>query len=297
MRSAFPFKVKVSDEYLRAIIACALCEDIPRRDLTTELTVKPGARASAVLLTREAGVAAGLGVFAAVFKVLDPTVSVRTRAKAEGKWFGRGESLAHVQGPARSILSGERVALNFVQRLSGIATLTRRFVERVEGTGVRILDTRKTTPGLRALEKYAVTLGGGFNHRPNLSDLVLIKDNHIAAAGGIREAVARVRKAKPKVPFEVEVAPGVDAASLRDLDIDILMFDNWKPGPLKAAIREVRRFPSKPLVEVSGRIRLANVREFALARPDFISVGCLTHSAPALDLGLDFERAERHGGP
>lgn len=297
MKSVFPFKVKIGDEYLRAIIACALCEDIPRRDLTTELTVKPGARASAVLLTREAGVAAGLGVFAAVFKVLDPTVAVRTRARAEGKWFGRGEFLAHVRGPARSILSGERVALNFVQRLSGIATLTRRFVERVEGTGVKILDTRKTTPGLRALEKYAVTVGGGFNHRPNLSDLVLIKDNHIAAAGGIREAVARVRKAKPKVPVEVEVAPGIDPASLRDLDIDILMFDNWKPGPLKGAIRKVRRFPSKPLVEVSGRIRLANVREFALAGPDFISVGCLTHSAPALDLGLDFERAERHESP
>jgi nicotinate-nucleotide pyrophosphorylase (carboxylating) len=290
-RKAFPFKIKVSGDYLRTIIACALCEDVPRRDLTTNLTVKAGAWADAALLARDAGVVAGLEVFGAVFRLFDPAVVVRARAKAEGRWFERGEVLARVQGPARSILTCERVALNFVQRLSGIATLTRRFVERVEGTGVRILDTRKTTPGLRPLEKYAVTAGGGLNHRPSLSDLILIKDNHIAAAGGIREAVARVRKAKPRVAVEVEVAPGVDPASLRDLDIDILMFDNWKPGPLKAAIRRVRRFPSKPWVEVSGRIRLANVRDFALAGPDFISVGCLTHSAPALDMSLDFEKA------
>jgi nicotinate-nucleotide pyrophosphorylase (carboxylating) len=286
---AFPFRVTVDDEYRRTIIAYALCEDIPKRDYTTELTVKPGARANALLMTREAGVVAGLDVFAAVFKIFDPSVHVRKRCFAEGKWFERGEFLAHVWGPARSILSSERVALNFVQRLSGIATLTHRFVERVEGTGVRILDTRKTTPGLRPLEKYAVGVGGGFNHRPNLSDLVLIKDNHIAAAGGIREAVARVRRAKLRALVEVEVAPEIDPADLRDLDIDILMFDNWKPGPLKAAISKARRFPSKPLIEVSGRIKLANVRKFALARPDFISVGSLTHSAPALDLGLDFQ--------
>jgi nicotinate-nucleotide pyrophosphorylase (carboxylating) len=290
-RSAFPFKVKVSDDYLRTIIAHALREDVPRRDLTTELTVRRGAWADAALLAREAGVLAGLNVFGSVFRLFDPAVVVRTRAKAEGKWFERGEFLAGVEGPARSILTCERVALNFVQRLSGIATVTRRFVEKVEGTGVRILDTRKTTPGLRALEKYAVTVGGGLNHRPSLSDLILIKDNHIAAAGGIRQAVARVRKARPRVAVEVEIAPGVDPASLRELDVDILMFDNWKPGPLKAAIRQVRRFPSKPWVEVSGRIRLANVRGFALAGPDFISVGCLTHSAPALDMSLDFEKA------
>lgn len=287
----FPFRVKLSDDYLRAVIGDALREDIPAGDLTTRLTVAAGTHAEASLRVKDAGVVAGLEVFEAVFTSYDPSVVVRAAAGGEGKWCKRGQSVASVAGPARSILGCERVALNFIQRLSGIATLTRRFVDRVEGTRVKILDTRKTTPGLRGLEKYAVTVGGGLNHRLSLSDLVLIKDNHIAAAGGIAEAVARARQAEPKALVEVEIAPSVDLESLRDLEVDLLMFDNWKPGPLKAAIRKARGFPAQPLVEVSGRIRLANVRAFALAGPDFISVGSLTHSAPALDMSLDFAKA------
>ena len=278
----------MSEDYVGAAVGLALCEDIPGRDLTTDFTVKPSAVAQAALVTREAGLIAGLGVFAAVFKALDPGVKVRARSGAEGGWFERGEVVGEVRGRARSILSGERVALNFIQRLSGIATLTRRFVDRVDGTGVRILDTRKTTPGLRLLEKYAVTVGGGFNHRLSLSDLVLVKDNHIAAAGGIREAVARVRGRKTDALVEVEIPPETDLGDLRDLDADILMFDNWRPGALRTAIARAKRFPHRPAIEVSGRITLGNVRQYALTRPDFISVGRLTHSAPALDLGLDF---------
>ena len=199
--------------------------------------------------------------------------------------------LAVVEGNARSVLACERVALNFVQRMSGIATLTAKFVERVKGTGVKVLDTRKTTPNLRIFEKYAVAAGGGWNHRLTLAELAIIKDNHVAIAGGIREAAARIRRAQPRALVEIEVDPGTDLEVLEDLNADILMFDNWEPREVGRAIRRVRRFPSKPLVEVSGRMRLESIRKYALAGPDFISVGCLTHSAPALDVGLDFTGA------
>ncbi len=283
----FPFRVKVRDTYLRKTVLDALREDIAKGDITTNLTVSRGARARAVLRLKDDGVIAGLEVFKAVFEAYDAEARVALRVR-EGARCKRGTVLATVTGRARSILSCERVALNFVQRLSGIATMTREFVDEVRGTGVKILDTRKTTPNLRLLEKYAVSVGGGFNHRPTLADLALIKDNHIRAAGGIREAVARINEARPKVLVEIEVAPDVDLSSLSDLDIDILMFDNWPPEILREAIHKVRRFRSKPLVEVSGRIRLENVRKIALSRPDFISVGYLTHSAPALDISLDF---------
>ena len=167
--------------------------------------------------------------------------------------------------------------------------MTRRFVDEVKGTGVKIVDTRKTTPGLRRLEKYAVLVGGGFNHRLTLSDLAMIKDNHIRAAGGIRQAVEKLRKAHIRVPIEVEVSPDIDIDLLADLDIDIIMLDNWPAAGLKRAIKRIRTFPAEPLVEISGGIGLKNVRRMALCGPDLISVGCLTHSAPALDISLDFK--------
>ena len=284
----FPFRVKVPSAYVRATVARALREDISRGDITTRLAVSPTARAKAVLLLKDDGVVAGLSAFRAAFAGVDPAVRVRFWVE-EGMWCGRGIQVASIEGRAAGILTAERVALNFVQRLSGVATATRRFVEEISGTGVKILDTRKTTPNLRLLEKQAVCAGGGFNHRPDLASLVLIKDNHIKSAGSVSMAVSLVRRGRVRVPVELEVSPEIDLGEIADLDVDILMFDNWPLAPLRQAIARARQFRSRPLVEVSGRVRLDNVRKIALAGPDFISVGYITHSAAALDLSLDLQ--------
>jgi nicotinate-nucleotide pyrophosphorylase (carboxylating) len=290
-RRKFPFRVRIPETYLERTISAALDEDRAYDDLASRLAVGRCAEARARLVLREGGVVAGLEVFRAVFGTFDPAVAVTLGPAKEGRRSRRGTVLAVVEGNARSVLACERVALNFVQRMSGIATLTAKFVERVKGTGVKVLDTRKTTPNLRIFEKYAVAAGGGWNHRLTLADLAIIKDNHVAIAGGIRQAAARIRRAQPRALVEIEVDPETDLEVLEDLNADILMFDNWEPREVGRAIRRVRRFPSKPLVEVSGRMRLENIRKYALAGPDFISVGCLTHSAPALDIGLDFTGA------
>ena len=283
----FPFEVRLDKRIVERLVSRALKEDIGKGDVTTLATVDARARADARLWLKTEGVIAGLPVLEAVFTSFDPKTAVEFKA-GDGGYHRKGYELARIRGKARSILTCERVALNFLQHLSGIATLTRRFVREIEGTGVRIVDTRKTIPGLRHLEKYAVLMGGGFNHRPGLSDLALIKDNHIKAAGGIRRAVERVRKARPGVGVEVEVGPDNDPAALEGLDIDIVMLDNWPIGRLKRAIGHVRRLPSNPLVEVSGTVRLENVRRIARCGPDFISIGLLTPSAPSLDISLDF---------
>lgn len=283
----FPFQVKLGKRLIQAAVSRALKEDIGSGDVTTLATVSGRAKADAGLRLKADGVIAGLPVLEAVFKSFDPKTSVVCAAR-EGGYYRRGYDLARIKGRARSILTCERVALNFIQHLSGIATLTRRFVDEVEGTGAGVIDTRKTIPGLRHLEKYAVLAGGGLNHRPRLSDLALIKDNHIKAAGGISRAVRRVQRAKPSVGVEVEVGPDTDPASLDGLDIDIVMLDNWPLNRLKRAVGSVRRLSSSPLVEVSGNVRLENVRRIALCGPDFISIGLLTHSAPSLDISLDF---------
>lgn len=290
----FPFRVTLLEESVRKVVSTALSEDIGRGDVTTETVVAPSMRAAARLRLKCDGVVAGLALFEAVFRFYDPKVRV-TRKSREGHSYKRGRTLATVTGRARSILTCERVGLNLIQHLSGIATLTRRFVQEVEGTGVKIVDTRKTIPGLRHLEKYAVLVGGGHNHRLTLSDLVLIKDNHIKAAGGIVQAIARVREAGVGVPVEVEVGSGVDPAELRGLGIDIIMLDNWPLRDLRRAIKTIRGFPCRPLIEVSGGIGLTNVRKIALCGPDLVSIGCLTHSAPSLDISLDFEVRMRHG--
>lgn len=284
----FPFVVKVPGEYVARVVREALREDLADGDVTTDLSVDRIARASAVFTLKGEGVIAGFDVVKAVFAALDPKARVGFEVD-EGMWCAKGTVVARVHGRTRSILSGERVALNFMQRLSGVATITRRFVEEVSGTGVKILDTRKTTPNLRLLEKRAVVLGGGYNHRWSLAALALIKDNHIRAAGSIRKAVETVRAADPRVLVEVEVAPEADLAELAMVDADILMFDNWPVERLKQAIRRARYFPRRPLIEVSGRVRLDNVRRIALCGPDFISVGYITHSAQALDISLDLE--------
>jgi nicotinate-nucleotide pyrophosphorylase (carboxylating) len=283
----FPFKVNLSKDHVRGLVRNALREDLGDGDITTDSTVDRWTRVEAKLRLKDRGVIAGALVFDAVFADLDPAVRVKWSTK-EGRIYKPGRLLARLSGRARSILTGERVALNLLQRLSGIATVTRGVVDEVRGTGVKIVDTRKTTPGLRRLEKYAVLVGGGHNHRLTLSGLALIKDNHIEAAGGIAEAVERVRRARTGVPVEVEVGPHVDLRSLEKLDVDIVMLDNWPLRRLARAIRIVKAMPSKPLVEVSGGITLRNVRRIAECGPDVISVGYLTHSAPSLDISLDF---------
>jgi nicotinate-nucleotide pyrophosphorylase (carboxylating) len=290
----FPFRVTLSENVVNEVIVRALNEDAGGGDVTTEATVGTRVRGCARLKLKDDGIVAGLDVFRAVFVAFDRKVTIELKSR-EGRSYRRGRILAEVRGRVRSILTCERVALNLLQHLSGIATLTHRFVKQVKGTGVKIVDTRKTTPGLRLLEKYAVGVGGGYNHRLTLSDMALIKDNHIKAAGGVKQAVEKVRRAGSRVPVEIEVGPDMDLDELKNLDVDVIMLDNWRVTDLRRAIRVLRGFASKPLIEVSGGIGLENVRKIALSGPDVISVGSLTHSAPSLDISLDLESGTGHG--
>lgn len=273
-------------EVLRAAVAAALAEDVGPGDLTTELVVPATQRARGRIVAGEAGVVAGLPVAAAVFAQLDAGCAF-TPLVDEGARVAPDQAVAEVAGPARALLAGERVALNFLQRLSGIATLTARFVAQVAGTGCRVLDTRKTAPGLRALDKYAVRVGGGLNHRRGLFDGILIKDNHVLAAGGIRAAVERARRgAPPLLRVEVEVGTLDEVREALDAGADMLLLDNMPVPVIREAVRIVAgRVP----LEASGGIRLETARAVAEAGVDYISVGALTHSAPALDLRLDLE--------
>jgi len=289
----FPFRVKVTNAYIEKAVKAALKEDINRGDFTTNSAVPPGETARAVARVKAKGVIAGLGVFRAAFKAYDPDTVVRLLCR-DGDSPRKGSAIAEVRGRARSILTCERVALNFLQHLSGVATETAAFVSKVEGTGARIIDTRKTTPMLRLLEKYAVLKGGGFNHRPTLSDLIMIKDNHIKAAGGLRQAVEGARR-KKGILIEVEMAPDMDLRLLEDMRVDIVMLDNYPIPGLRKAISYVRSLPYRPYVEVSGGVRAGNVRKIAECGPDFISIGYITHSATALDIGLDFKGLGRGG--
>jgi nicotinate-nucleotide pyrophosphorylase (carboxylating) len=259
----------------------ALKEDLGSGDLTTRLTVPEGQKARGAFINKQALVVAGLPVAAEVFRVLEPSIAWEPMVE-EGAEVGRGTRLAVVSGTAAALLAGERVALNFLQRLSGIATLTRRLKAELAGLQVDLLDTRKTTPGLRSLEKYAVRVGGGRNHRQRLDDGILIKNNHLRLAGGIRPAVESARGRRP---------PGmlveVEASNLAELDeaiaagADAVLLDNMTP----AEVREcVLRAAGRVRVEVSGGINAANIRAYAEAGVDSISVGALTHSAPAADI-------------
>lgn len=270
------------------IVAEALTEDLSGGDLTTEATVDEDARAIGRALARSELVVCGADVFAKSFYLLDPGVRVEAKL-AEGERAASGDVLWIVEGAARSILMAERTALNFVQRLSGIATIARRFVDALpEGSSTRITDTRKTTPGLRVLERYAVRTGGAHNHRDSLGSAVLIKDNHIEAAGGIQPAVARARLRAPHVArIEVEVESLEELGEALAAGADVVMLDNFAPDAIPLAVERAR---GRALVEVSGRIKLERVPELARAGVDVISVGALTHSAPAADIALDIER-------
>jgi nicotinate-nucleotide pyrophosphorylase (carboxylating) len=267
-----------------ALVHRALEEDVGAGDVTTEATVPAGVRGSGALVAKSPLVLAGLPVALAVFRALADDIDVR-RAGEEGRAFDSGEILAEIRGPARALLAGERVALNFLQRLSGIATLTRRFVTAAAGRIV-VLDTRKTTPTLRALEKYAVRVGGGRNHRIGLYDAFLIKDNHIRVAGGVGKAVQRARAARPDLPVEIEAQnlTQVDEA-LRE-GVDVLLVDNLSSGDIEEAVRRSR---GRARVEISGGVTLDRMEALARTGADEVSVGALTHSAPAADISLEIE--------
>lgn len=274
------------------IVQRALDEDVGDGDVTTLCTVSPKAIHQGRLVAKAAGVIAGLDVAKLVFSLVDERVRFAPRV-SDGDGVDTRDLIAEINGPGRSILSGERVALNFLQRMSGIATLTRRFVEAVEGSEAIILDTRKTAPGLRILDKWAVRLGGGQNHRFGLYDMVLIKDNHIAAAGSISEAVTRVRaQDERKRAIEVEVKSLAELREALDLDIHRIMLDNMSLEEMSQAVRLTNgRVP----LEASGNVGLSNVATVAATGVDFISVGMLTHSITALDLSL-LLNAETVGG-
>ncbi len=281
----------LTDRSVRALVAQFLAEDVGRGDLTTLATVSPTARLRGVIVAREELVVAGQYVARAVFAELDEE-AVLEPLVTEGEVVRRGTAVARVTGPARPILTGERVALNLLQRLSGIATVTRQYVEAIRGYRAQIVDTRKTTPGLRLLEKYAVTVGGGRNHRLGLDDGVLVKDNHIAAAGSLGRAIeaARTRLAHMH-RIEVEVDTLRDLQEALNLGVDAVLLDNMTPEATREAVACVRERSrgGAILVESSGGITLRTVRAYAEAGVDLISVGALTHSAPAVDLGLDLE--------
>ena len=267
------------------IVRAALAEDLGRAgDITTDSIIPADAVATARIAARQDGRVAGLEAALIAFRLLDPAVSV-TVERADGDDVPPGGTIATLTGKARALLTAERTALNLMGRLSGIATATRALVREVEGTGARIVCTRKTTPGLRVLEKHAVKLGGGFNHRFGLDDAVLIKDNHIAVAGGVRPAVERVRAAighMVKVEVEVDTLDQLD--ELLGLPVDVVLLDNMDPDRLRRAVRMV---DGRLLTEASGNVTLATVRAIAETGVDMISCGWLTHSAPNLDLGLD----------
>jgi nicotinate-nucleotide pyrophosphorylase (carboxylating) len=267
---------------LARVVDAALAEDVGQGDVTTEATVDAVAVGSAVLVTRSAGVVAGLDAAEAVFRALDPGVRFE-RLVDDGEVLAGPASLAEVAGSLRAILTGERTALNLLGRLSGIATLTRRYVDAVAGTGVAILDTRKTTPGLRALEKEAVAAGGGRNHRFGLDDGVLVKDNHLAAAGTVRVAVERLR-ATTALPVEVECDTLEQVEEALAAGADALLLDNMD---LESLRRAVAIAGGRARLEASGGITLDTVRAVAETGVDEISIGALTHSAPALDVSLE----------
>jgi nicotinate-nucleotide pyrophosphorylase (carboxylating) len=271
------------EEYLKKIIEQALSEDIGPGDITTEATIPEDSTSTAEMLAKQEMVLAGLDVSREVFHHLDPAIQFTPLAK-DGDKIKAGTVLARLSGKTRVLLTGERVALNFLQHLSGIATLTARYVDKIKGLKVEVLDTRKTLPGLRHLEKYAVRMGGGKNHRMGLYDMVLIKDNHIAAAAGIISAVERVRnKVESRFKIEVETKTLDEVREALTAQADTIMLDNM---PVEMMREAVKLIAGRALVEASGNVTLDTVRAIAETGVDFISTGSLTHSAPAADISM-----------
>ncbi len=275
---------------IRTAVRAALAEDIGWGDVTSQATVTAKATFTVVMRAREPLVVAGLAFAETAFRQLSPAVRIK-RFTLDGQRLQAGASLLQISGSARAILSAERVALNFVQRLSGVATLTAAYVAAIKGTSAQILDTRKTTPGWRCFEKYAVACGGGRNHRLGLYDLVLIKDNHLAALrdakpNAVAVAVRRARQKFPRLEVEVEADSLTQVKQAVEAGADIILLDNMTPAQLRLAVKLVA---GRAKTEASGGVNLKTVRTIALTGVDFISVGALTHSARAVDIGLDFE--------
>jgi nicotinate-nucleotide pyrophosphorylase (carboxylating) len=271
---------------LKQFIREVLNEDIGAGDLTTEALVPPGHRSSCLFIAKQTGVVAGLPVAELVFQELDPSCRF-TPLVDEGTEVDKGTAIARISGPTRAILTGERVALNLMQRMSGIATLTRALVKQLEGLNCKVLDTRKTTPGLRQLEKYAVRVGGGINHRYGLSHGVMIKDNHIAMAGGLGRAIELVRKrVGHMVQIEVEADTLEQVKEILKYDVDAILLDNMDPDTLREAVKLIG---GRVFTEASGGITPETIRKVAETGVDAVSLGWITHSANALDISLDFE--------
>ncbi|MBD2848408.1 carboxylating nicotinate-nucleotide diphosphorylase [Paenibacillus sp. IB182496] len=275
------------DYALREQLRSWLAEDVGAGDISTATTIPTGTRGRAVIHAKESGVIAGMAVAALVFELVDAQLDYRP-AVEDGTAVDKGTILAEVEGSVHSLLTGERLALNLLQRMSGVATKTRRYVDALQGLPVRLVDTRKTTPGHRQLEKYAVRVGGGANHRFGLYDAVMIKDNHIVGAGGIRQAVAASRRAIPhtmKIEVETESLEQVEEAL--SAGADIIMLDNMAPERMREAVRRIRERAPHVVIEASGGVRLDTVRGIADTGVDVVSVGELTYGAAVLDISLD----------
>jgi len=278
----------LDNQQVMLIVKRSLKEDIGAGDVTTSSIVSPGLNLTGHIVAREEGIVAGLEIADLVFQLVDERIVVTARV-ADGDSVARGQIVAEVRGPGTGILSAERVALNFLQRMSGIATLTRQFVKAVKGSGATILDTRKTAPGLRVLDKLAVKLGGGENHRFGLYDMVLIKDNHIAAAGSIPRAINKARAGASKgISIEVEVGSIAELQESLALRPDRIMLDNMSLEDMSRAVALAR---GEVELEASGNVTLQNVADIAATGVDFISVGALTHSPRALDISLEITKA------
>ena len=277
--------------YIREFLKRALLEDMGSGDITTSLIVPPGHTSTARIIAKSDFILAGLPFVKELFLLYDQEICFDI-LKEEGSEIKRGEILAELRGRTRSILTCERTGLNILQRLSGIATLTGRFVNAVKGTGAKILDTRKTTPGMRFLEKYAVRIGGGYNHRYGLYDGILIKDNHIKAAGGIKRAIEILKTSRGfhhLLRIEVEAKDISEVKEALEAGVDIIMLDNMEIEELKRAVEYIRKNAPHVLIEASGNVTPDNVRLIAETGVDFISAGMLTHSAPAVDISLKID--------
>jgi nicotinate-nucleotide pyrophosphorylase (carboxylating) len=281
--------MQLATDTIRAAVHTALSEDHAADDVTTRWSVPEQMDVEAVMIAKQPGRVAGLPLTESVYDAIDPSVAVRS-AVADGDPVRAGQPLAWISGPARSIITGERAALNFVQRMSGIATLTSAFVAAIGQHEVKLLDTRKTAPGLRALDKYAVTCGGGTNHRLDLAAMVLLKENHLAAAGGVRSAVRRVRDGmaatRRHLAVEVEVTTLAEAYEALDCQVEWIMLDNMSTDVIRSVVEQRDASGSGCRLEASGTISLETVADIAASGVDALSVGALTHSAPALDTSL-----------
>ena len=273
-------------EQIKTLIEQALKEDIGNGDITTNALIPDAMTSAATMVAKASGVVAGMDIAEAVFRFLSPQIVWKPFVK-DGDKVEKGTILVEMSGPFRALLSGERLALNFLQRMSGIATMTSLFVEKVADYGTKILDTRKTVPGLRLLDKYAVKAGGGENHRIGLYDMVLIKDNHIKVAGGIKKAVEQIRNKVPSgIKIEVETTTIAEVAEALEMTVDIIMLDNMSNETMKTCVKLIKH---RAKVEASGNMNLERVKEVAATGVDYISIGALTHSVTALDISMNIK--------